>query len=137
MRHSRSSVSCGRRITSILPVHEQGASLWPGRRALLLFQTRPDSLHGPLFIREFARLELGVDQVAVDTQFESPATRRNQLQLANLLLVRRQQLARQTDGLRLIISHRAVLEFYLHIALRENHFFQTALAAKLSYVPGF
>jgi hypothetical protein len=31
------------------------------------------------------------------------------------LLVRGQELARQTDGLRLVISHRTVLQLYVHI----------------------
>jgi hypothetical protein len=30
------------------------------------------------------------------------------------LLIRGQELARQTDGLRLVISHRTVFEFYFH-----------------------
>jgi hypothetical protein len=90
--------------------------------ALLLFQPGPNRFHGPLFVRKLTGLELGIDQVAVDTQLKGTTARRNELQIANLLLVGTQELARQTDGLRLIISHRTVFEFYFHmLSLKINY----------------
>jgi hypothetical protein len=68
-----------------------------------------------LFIRKLASFELGIDQVAVHREFEATASGGDQLEVLNLLLVRREKLARQTDGLRLIISHRTILEFQVHI----------------------
>jgi hypothetical protein len=71
----------------------------------------------PLLVGELAGLEFGVDQLAVGGQLEAAAARGDQLQLADALLVRRKQLARQTDGLRLVTSHRAVLQFEIHHGL--------------------
>src|SRR5690242_8409284 len=96
----------GRRMAS----GEEGNRAGRQGSLLLFFQTCPNRLHRPWLLRELACLELGVDQVAVDTQFETPTAGRNQLQLADLLLVGGQELARQTDGLRLIVSHRTVFE---------------------------
>ena len=79
-----------------------------------LLGPRPDGFERPLLIRESTGLELGVDQIAVDTELKATTTRRNQPHLTDLLFVRRQELARQTDGLRLVISHRTVFEFHLH-----------------------
>jgi hypothetical protein len=59
-------------------------------------------------------LELGIDQVAVDAQLEATALGRDERERLNLLFVRGQQLARQTDGLRLVVSHRTVHEFNIH-----------------------
>ena len=87
-----------------------------GRRGReLLFQAGADRLDRPRLFRELAGLHLGIDQVAIDRQLKAAAARRNHLQFADLLLVRAEQLARQTDGLRLVISHRTVLEFYFHM----------------------
>ena len=93
---------------------KKGASAGLGQEDLLLLQSFANGLHGPLFVGELARLELGVDQIAVDGQLEAAAPFGDQRQLFDLLLVRGQQLARQTDGLRLVVSHRAVLEFHVH-----------------------
>ena len=68
-----------------------------------------DRLVHLLLIGEFARLELGVNQFAVQRQLETAAARGNQFEILDLLLVGAQQLGRQTDGLRLVVSHRAVL----------------------------
>ena len=67
-----------------------------------------------MLIGEAPGLQLGVDQLSVERQFEAAAARGDQLQLADLLLVRREELARQTDGLRLVVSHRTVDEFHVH-----------------------
>ena len=87
----------------------------PGPGGNLLGETRADHVHDPFFIRKLTRLELGIDQVAVQRQFKTPASGRNQLEILNLLLVRVEKLARQTEGLRLVISHAAILEFQVHI----------------------
>ncbi len=73
-----------------------------------------DRLDHLLLIGEFARLELGVDEFATHGQLETAAAGGNQLQVLDLLLVRAQQLGRQTDGLRLVVSHRAVFQFHMH-----------------------
>ncbi|OAI51525.1 hypothetical protein AYO44_17100 [Planctomycetaceae bacterium SCGC AG-212-F19] len=79
-----------------------------------LLQASADGIKNGVLVREFAGLELGVDQLAVDLEFEAPAVRGNQVELANLLLVVVQQFGRQTDGLRLIVSLRTVTQFQLH-----------------------
>ena len=68
----------------------------------------------PLFLGELTGLELGIDQVPVHGNLKATPARRNQLQIAYLLFVGGQQLARQTDGLRFIVSNRAILEFQVH-----------------------
>jgi hypothetical protein len=88
-----------------------------GRDRGLLLDVLADGVHHPFFVGELPGLELGVDQVAIDRQLEAPAASGDQFQLSDLLLVRGQQLARQTDGLRLVPSHRAILEFQIHCAL--------------------
>ena len=71
-------------------------------------------IQDPLFLGELPGLELGIDQVAVDAQLEAAALGRDELERLDLLFVRGQQLARQTDGLRLVVSHRTVHEFNIH-----------------------
>jgi hypothetical protein len=102
---------------------------------LFLLQAFANGFDGPLLFRKLARLELGVNQLAVDTQLEAAAAQRNQLQLANLLLIRGQELARQTDGLRLIISHRTVLELYIHVLSLSFGFSHTSPVAKVHKRP--
>jgi hypothetical protein len=92
---------------------------YPGRRGdrarlLLLLEAGTDCVNGPLLVRELAGLELGVDQVAVDAQLKASAALGDELELLDLLFVGGQQLARQTDGLRFVVSHRAILEFHVH-----------------------
>ena len=70
-----------------------------------------------MFIGKLAGLELRVNQFLVGAQLKTPAAGRDQLQVLNLLFVRAQQLARQTDGLRLVVSHRAVLKLQVHALL--------------------
>src|SRR4051812_4189520 len=81
---------------------------------LLLFQAAPDGLDHRLLVGELAGLQLRVDQFAVGAQLEAATARGNQLEILNLLLVSGEQFGRQTDGLRLVVSHRAVLEFQVH-----------------------
>ena len=67
-----------------------------------------------LLVRELAGLQLRVEQFAVDGQLETAAAAGNQFQVLDPLLVLGQELARQTDGFRLVASHRAILEFHVH-----------------------
>jgi hypothetical protein len=80
-----------------------------------LLEAGADSVEDPLLLREVLRLELGVDQLAVQGDFKAAAASGDQLEVADFLLVGRQQLARQTEGLRLVVSHRAILEFHIHL----------------------
>jgi hypothetical protein len=84
-------------------------------RWLLLFLLMgPDGLQDPFLLWELPGLQLRIDEIPVDRQLEATPARRNQFQIADLLLESRQQLARQTDGLRLIVSNRTVFQFHLH-----------------------
>jgi hypothetical protein len=82
-----------------------------------LLKPGPDRLEHLLLVGELAGLELGVDQLAVDGQLETTAARWDQFEVADLLLELTQQLARQTDGLRLVVSHRAVFQLHVHRGL--------------------
>src|SRR5262249_26092205 len=103
----------------------------PGRGGLFLLEASANGFDGPWLLGELARLELGIDQVAVDAQLETATARRNELQLTDLLFVGGQELARQTDGLGLVISHRTVFEFYLHSRSRRLCCSQTRPATKV------
>ena len=80
----------------------------------LNFQFLSQGVHDPLLIRELAGFEFGVDELAIDRDLETPASGWNEFQILDLLLVGVQELARQTDGLGFVISHRAVFEFHVH-----------------------
>jgi hypothetical protein len=69
-----------------------------------------DRFQNPFLFGELSFLQFRVDEIPVDGYLEATSAGRNQLQIANLLLVGRQQLARQTDGVRLVVSNRTVLE---------------------------
>jgi hypothetical protein len=75
---------------------------------------RADLLDQGRLVGELPGFELRVEQVAVHLQLEAAALRRDERQFLDLLLVLRQQLGRQTDGLRLVVSHRAVSECNLN-----------------------
>ena len=77
-------------------------------------QSRGDLVHQGLFVGERARLELRIEQIAVGGQLETAAPGGDELQVPDLLLERHKQLGRQTDGLRLVASHRAVLQLQVH-----------------------
>ena len=81
----------------------------------VLLQLRADRVYGPLLVRELAGGEFGIDEIAVDGEFEAAAAAGDELHVFELLLVGREQLRRQTDGLRFVVSHRAVLELYFHV----------------------
>lgn len=67
-----------------------------------------------VLVRKRARLELGIDQLPVERHFKASPTGRLQLEAFDLLFVAGEQFRRQTDGLRLVVSHRAVTEMDLH-----------------------
>jgi hypothetical protein len=85
-----------------------------GRESL---QAGADGIDHPFLFGELSRLEFRVDQLAVGGQLEASPASRDELQIADLLLVRREQLARQTDGLRLVVSHRTILQLEMHLDL--------------------
>jgi hypothetical protein len=73
-----------------------------------------DLVDHPFFIGELACGKFRVQQLAVDRYFETSSLARDQFQIVDLLFVSVEQLARQTDGLGLVVSHRAVLELKVH-----------------------
>ena len=70
-----------------------------------------------LFVGERAGLELRIHQLVVDRQFKTPAAGRLQFQALKALFVLAKNLRRQTDGLRLIVSRRAVTKLNFHDGL--------------------
>ena len=75
---------------------------------LLFLQPAPDGFDHRLLVGELAGLQLRVDQLAVGAQLEAASARGDQLQVLDLLFVGGEQFGRQTDGLRLVVSLRAV-----------------------------
>ena len=61
-----------------------------------------------VFIGKLARVEFGINEVAVDAEFETTARRGNQLERFDLLLVTSEQLTGQADRLGLVVSNSAV-----------------------------
>jgi hypothetical protein len=76
----------------------------------------PHGLDQLVFVGEFPRLELGVQPLAAHRQLEASPFRRDHHVAADLALVARQELGRQTDGLRLVVSEGAVFENDFHRA---------------------
>lgn len=75
----------------------------------------------PFLIWKLAGLQFRVNQVAVDADLKAAARRWDELEVLDLLLVRGQELARQTEGLGLVVSHRAVFDFHVHdLVLQEQ-----------------
>jgi hypothetical protein len=79
-----------------------------------LAEAFPEHLQHPVLVRELAGLRLGVNELAVDRQLEHAPAGRNQRPLLDVLLELGQNLARQTDGLGFVVSHRTVDEFDFH-----------------------
>jgi hypothetical protein len=67
-----------------------------------------------VFVRELARLQLRINELSINGQFETTAAGRLQLQPGDFLLVPFQHLLRQTDGFRFVISGSAVAQVNLH-----------------------
>ena len=65
-------------------------------------------------IRELASFELGIDQLVVIFHLEAASPARGEDEVLDVLLERREQLGRQTDGLGLVVSHRAVGDVDFH-----------------------
>ena len=111
----REQQKSGKRLRK-LPKSPKTSEVCSGREALfLLLEMGTDRIQDPLFIGKLPRFQLGIDQVAIHGEFETATSARDQLEVLNLLLVGGQELVRQTDGLRLVVSHRAILEFQVHI----------------------
>ena len=68
-----------------------------------------------LFVGELAGLELGIHQLVIDRQLKTPAAGRLQLQALKALFVLAEDLGRQTDGLRLVVSSRAIAQMDFHV----------------------
>ena len=80
-------------------------------RLLGLFR---DDLRDCVFFRELTDVELRVDSLAVDVDFEAPTVGGDKLKSRDLRLELGKECGRQTDGLRFVVSHRAVFETNLH-----------------------
>ena len=68
-----------------------------------------DGLDDFVEIRPLARLELGMEQFAISANFEGAAARRNQHKRFNAF-AEFENLGRQTDGLRRVVSNDAVFD---------------------------
>jgi hypothetical protein len=69
----------------------------------------PNEFHDRVGFGKLARGGLGVDGLAVGGDLKSATAPRNELQRGDILL-KLEQFFRQTDGVRLIVSHRAVFD---------------------------
>ncbi len=67
-----------------------------------------------VFYGKLTGFQLGIDQGVIQGQFETTATGGLQFNTGNLLLVLSENFGRQTDGLWLIISRRAIAEMHFH-----------------------
>jgi hypothetical protein len=74
-----------------------------------------DGLKNGVGLGKLAALQFGIDGFAVDRDLETTAARRNQLQRADALL-QFKEFFRQTDGMRFVVSDRAVFngDFQTH-----------------------
>lgn len=66
------------------------------------------------FVGELPRGDFRVNRLAIDGQFETSSPGRFEFHSPDLLLVGAQNLLRQTDGFRLVVSSRAVTKMDLH-----------------------
>ena len=95
---------------------QPGAGTVSSRPAVLLLQACQDVFENGLLVREDAGFELRVDQFVPNCHLEAPAAGGDEREALDLLLATGEQLGRQTDGLRLVSSHRAVFHFHVHDA---------------------
>ena len=79
-----------------------------------LLQPFTDFCHHRVFVGKLAGLQLRVDQLVVDCQLETAATGGFQFQTLKFLFELSQHFGRQTDGLGLVVSSRAVPQVDLH-----------------------
>jgi hypothetical protein len=80
-----------------------------------------------LFVGKLARQEFGIHQLVVERQFKTAAAGGLQLQALKTLFVLAENLGRQTDGLRLVVSSRAVAQMDFHV----GDFLSTADASEV------
>ena len=99
-----------------------------------LLQSFTNRFEHCLLVGELAGLEFRVEQFAVDGQFETTAAAGDQFHVLDVLFVLVQELARQTDGFRFVVSDRAVLEFYVHGNLLVPRFQFRRCRLKLSII---
>jgi hypothetical protein len=73
-----------------------------------------DELQDFALLREAVELELREEELAVDGDLEPAAVARDERERGEPALERLEQSSRQTGGLGLVVSHRAVLDLDLH-----------------------
>src|SRR5262249_53080474 len=120
------SAASGRRPTALYDAVRARRAPAPGgagacRKELGTWPSSPDDLsHGLnqlILIRKCPGLSLRVERLAAHGQLEAAPLRGNHHEATDLALEVRQELGRQTDGLRLVVSKRAVFEDYFHLGL--------------------
>lgn len=79
---------------------------------------RLDRLQHVGFVGEGSGLELRIQQLFSDLELEAASFGRDEGERLDVLLEVGEKLGRQTDGLRLVVSHRAVFERDLHEGLQ-------------------
>jgi hypothetical protein len=79
-----------------------------------LFQPPGHFRFDDLFVGELARGELAINQVAIEGDLEAAALAGNELQAGEAEFETLEQAGRQTDGLRLVASGRAIAEMNAH-----------------------
>jgi hypothetical protein len=77
-------------------------------------QTRLERIQNLLLVGEFVGVQFGIDQIPIDGQLEAAALAGDQSQPLDSLFERGEDFARQTDGIWLVVSHRAVFKLHLH-----------------------
>ena len=73
-----------------------------------------DCVNQVIFVGKLARLELGIQRLATHGELEAASAGRNHHETTDGALVTRQELGRQTDGLRLVVSKCTVFERDIH-----------------------
>jgi hypothetical protein len=80
------------------------------RKSSDLFQSLADFKNDCVFVGEATRLQLAIDQLTADRQLKAAAGRGLECQAGDAPLELVEELVRQTDGLWLVVSHRAVTQ---------------------------
>jgi hypothetical protein len=73
----------------------------------------PDGFNDGFWLRELPGFQLGVDQLAVHLHFETPTSGRDELYRADTLF-EFEEFFRQTDGVRFVVSDRAIFNRDFH-----------------------
>ena len=79
-----------------------------------------DHAHQRSLIRKIAHGFLGMDELAIDFDFKDSSTCGNQRQILYSQAESIEQLGRQTDGLRRIVSHHAEGDLHVHCVLQRT-----------------